>query len=50
MTYDTSSIDKLSIATKEILDETALILDRQYFVSFLEEMKVAETLLKPIYA
>ena len=50
MTYDTSSIDKLSIATKEILDETALILDRQYFVSFLEEMKVAETLLEPIYA
>lgn len=49
MSYDSSSIDKLSIAIKEILDETALILDRQYFVSFLEEMKVAETLLKPIY-
>lgn len=49
MSYDSSSIDKLSIAIKEILDETAIILDRQYFISFLDEMKVAEILLKPIY-
>lgn len=51
MSYDVSKVtNNLIVAVNEILDETALILDRQYFISFLDEMKVAETLLKPIYA
>lgn len=50
MTYDRSTIDRLQSSVKEILDESAVILNQQFFRSHLEEMKVADMLLKPIYS